>query len=248
MKHGISSLRIDKRGLYGSNSVIEDPNNVVVNDYVEDIIDWINLIKKNTCHKNIWILGHSEGGLIALKTALDLKATLDGLILAATAGVSFGQILRNQLEQNSSNLTITKDAFDIIKQLENGQHVEMTPYDSSLQRLFAPVIQNYLIDLISYEPTELISEVNLPTLIIQGDQDIQVSLESAHNLKMAQPRSKLAILNGVNHILKKPYAQKNKALTTRENLASYRDTKLEIAPDVIKEICKFITKQSRQKI
>ncbi|WP_053005743.1 alpha/beta fold hydrolase [Kiloniella spongiae] len=45
-KKGISSLRIDKRGLYGSSSSTTDPNNVTVNDYVEDIIDWVNLIKK----------------------------------------------------------------------------------------------------------------------------------------------------------------------------------------------------------
>lgn len=243
-KKGISSLRIDKRGLYGSSSATENPNNVTVNDYVEDIIDWISLIKENLGCKNIWLLGHSEGGLIALKSTLISPTCSSGLILVATSGVSFGQLLRKQINQNLSNTTVMNDAFVIIDQLENGQHVEMSLYDTSLQQLFAPVVQDYLIDLMSHEPVELISEINIPTLILQGDQDIQVSVENANKLKKAQPRSKLVILNGVNHILKQPKTQKDKALTISENLASYRDPKLELAPKITKEICQFIIDQN----
>ncbi|WP_158090257.1 alpha/beta hydrolase [Kiloniella majae] len=243
-KKGISSLRIDKRGLYGSSSATENPNNVTVNDYVEDIIDWISLIKEKLGCKNIWLLGHSEGGLIALKSTLISPTCSSGLILVATSGVSFGQLLRKQINQNLSNTTVMNDAFVIIDQLENGQHVEMSLYDTSLQQLFAPVVQDYLIDLMSHEPVELISEINIPTLILQGDQDIQVSVENANKLKKAQPRSKLVILNGVNHILKQPKVQKDKALTISENLASYRDPKLELAPKITKEICQFIIDQN----
>jgi len=73
-KHGIASLRIDKRGLFDSAAAIQDPNDVTIADYAQDARDWAE--HATTLAPCVWIAGHSEGGLVALVAA---RRPLDGL-------------------------------------------------------------------------------------------------------------------------------------------------------------------------
>ncbi|MFM9673587.1 alpha/beta hydrolase, partial [Streptomyces galilaeus] len=63
---GISSVRIDKRGLFASKAAIADGNKVTVADYVTDIRAWVASARAATGAKCLWLLGHSEGGLMVL--------------------------------------------------------------------------------------------------------------------------------------------------------------------------------------
>ena len=53
-----------------------------------------------------------------------------------------------------------------------------------------------------YEPAELIKQVKCPILVIQGNMDIQVSLQDAEILCQANPAAKKAVIEGMNHVLK----------------------------------------------
>ena len=68
---GVSTIRIDKRGMFGSKAAIPDPNKVTIADYAADAHQWASVAKARTGAKCAWLLGHSEGGLVAL-TAGDL--------------------------------------------------------------------------------------------------------------------------------------------------------------------------------
>ena len=85
-EEGIASVRIDKRGMYGSASAIPDANDVVIDDYAADVHSWVAAIRARTGVSSVWVLGHSEGGLVALLAARQ-SADIAGLILVATAGV-----------------------------------------------------------------------------------------------------------------------------------------------------------------
>ena len=71
-EQGISTLRADKRGLFGSKAAIPDPNDVTIAAYADDAHHWAKALRKRTGAKCIWLLGHSEGALIALAAASSL--------------------------------------------------------------------------------------------------------------------------------------------------------------------------------
>ena len=45
---GMSTLRIDKRGMFGSKSAIPDPNAVSIADYASDTHRWAHALRKRT--------------------------------------------------------------------------------------------------------------------------------------------------------------------------------------------------------
>jgi hypothetical protein len=71
-------------------------------------------------------------------------------------------------------------------------------------------------------------------LIVQGSTDLQITLEDANLLKAAQPKAELAVLEGVNHVLKTAPAER------RANAATYADPSLPLAPEVVPAIAGFI--------
>ena len=96
---GVGSVRIDKRGMFGSAAAIADANAVTLDDYASDVEAWIAVMRKQTGAPCVWALGHSEGGLVAL-VAAQKAAHVCGLVLVAAPGRPLGDILREQLRAN----------------------------------------------------------------------------------------------------------------------------------------------------
>ena len=72
-------------------------------------------------------------------------------------------------------------------------------------------------------------------LIVQGEKDIQVSVEDAKLLAAAQPKAKLVLVPGVNHVLKAVLGDDRGA-----NLATYGNSSLPIAPAVVDVVAGFV--------
>ena len=106
---GVSSVRIDKRGMFASAAAIPDPNKVTLSDYADDVAAWIAAIRAKTGASCVWVAGHSEGGLVALTAAQRVKG-ICGLILIATPGRPLGGVMREQFHANPANAPILPDA------------------------------------------------------------------------------------------------------------------------------------------
>jgi len=91
-----------------------------------------------------------------------------------------------------------------------------------------------MISWIALSPTAAIAAVRAPVLIIQGDADVQVSVDDARLLAAARPGAGLVILSGVNHVLKQAPADR------AGNIATYADPNLPLAPSVIPPIVSFV--------
>jgi pimeloyl-ACP methyl ester carboxylesterase len=233
--NGIGTVRIDKRGMFASSAAVADANAVTIDDYVADVAAWTAVIRKQTGARCVWLLGHSEGGLVALAAAQ--KATdICGLVLVATAGRPLGEVLREQLRANPRNAPILDRAMSAIDALEAHKRVDVTGMDPALMPLFAPQVQGFLISVFSYDPAELISTISKPVLIMQGKRDIQVSVADAERLKQAAPGAELVLLPDTNHVLKTVYSDDRRA-----NGATYADPSLPLAPNVADVIVGFVT-------
>jgi len=137
--------------MFGSARAVKDPNDVTVEDYVADIRSWIRVIRKQADSPCVWVLGHSEGGLMAL-TANRVDAGICGLILVATAGRPFGQVLEEQLRSLLADSSLLEEALVAIAALEAGRQVDTSKMHPSLVSLFHPKVQGFLISEFAIDP------------------------------------------------------------------------------------------------
>lgn len=229
----VATLRIDKRGLAGSAGA-GDGYAVSLEAYAGDTRAWIEVLRRESGAPCVWLLGHSEGGLIALKTAQRPEG-ICGLILVGTPGRPVQQVLREQVASLPGYAPLLPDFDAVVAELEAGRQVDYADLDPHLRPLFQPVIQDYLIDLFSHDPTALAAGYGGPMLILQGGEDLQVGLADAEALAAAAPQAELTVLPAVNHVLKVP-----KDDSRRANHATYFDAELPLAPGVVAAIADFV--------
>lgn len=230
-KERISSVRVDKRGMFGSAGA-GDPNVTSPQAYVDDIHAWIDAIKAERGSKCVFLLGHSEGALMVSLAAQGRKDVC-GLILVSGMGRKMSDVIRQQLTSNPANAPVLDQALHALAELEAGRHVETTNMHPALLALFAPKVQDYLISMFAIDPVEALRDANRRTLIVQGDRDLQVTVEDARLLDQA-PKTKLRIIGDMNHVLKA--APEDRAA----NLATYVDPTLPLAKDLVRQIRRFV--------
>lgn len=231
---GVASVRVDKRGMFGSRAAVADPNDATTALYADDVHAWVTAIRQRTGRHCVWVLGHSEGALVALQAA-QAPAGICGLILLSGGGRPIGTVMREQLRANPANAPILDAALATIDALEAGRRVPSDTLPAPIRPLFADKVQSYLIDLMSHDPAKLIAAVKLPVLIVQGERDLQVSVADAKLLKAAQPAATLVLVPGVNHVLRHVASDDRMA-----NMATYSDATLPIDPAVPAAVVGFL--------
>lgn len=229
----ISSVRIDKRGMFASREA-GDPNAVTPAAYVADIHAWIDAIKAERGPKSgcIFLLGHSEGALM-VSLAAEGRKDVCGVILVAGMGRKMADVIREQLKANPANAPLLTPALAALAELEAGRHVDTTGMHPALLQLFAPAVQDYLISVLNVDPVEAVNASGRKTLIVQGTTDLQIGVEDARRLNRAR-RTEMEIIRGMNHVLKE--APEDRAA----NLATYGDPDLPLHPKLVREIEDFI--------
>ncbi|GBF58155.1 esterase EstD [Candidatus Phycosocius bacilliformis] len=237
---GISSLRIDKRGMFSSASGGVDPNAVSLEVYGRDMRAWINEMAPQSASNCVWLIGHSEGGLVAIATAAESSAGICGLILLASPGRRLSDVMRQQLRSNPANSIVLDDALGAIERLEQGQIVDVTKMHPALKQLFDPSVQGFLISLFQFDPVAALQKHTLPVLVVQGREDLQVTLEDAAKLGNSRPNTIQVNFDGVTHTLKAIRPGDMAA-----NQATYSNPKLPLAPGLVKSISEFIAKHAK---
>lgn len=225
-ENNIASLRYDKRGIAESKQAALNEANLRFEDYVNDAKQWIELLKKDKRFSQVVVIGHSEGSLIGMTAA----AGADKFISIAGAGRPADQILKEQLAAQPQSV---KDmSFPIIDSLKNGKLV--VNVNPMLNALFRPSVQPYLISWFQYDPQQEIGKLKMPVLILQGTNDLQVTVDDANRLSAANPNSKLVLIENMNHIFKRVNADR------QENIKTYSNPQLPIDKELVAAIVAFV--------
>jgi alpha/beta superfamily hydrolase len=227
-KNGIASLRYDKRGIAASQKAGMKEADLRFEMYINDAIDWVQLLKKNEKINQIVVIGHSEGSLIGMVASQN--ENVGKFVSIAGAGQSAGKIIREQLK--AQPLFVLEQSSPILDELEKGNTVENVP--QMLFSLFRPSVQPYMISWFKYDPQIEIAKLQKQILIVQGTTDIQVSVEDAKRLQAAKPSSKMVVVEGMNHIFKNADADRMK------NFETYTQPELPVNTELIKAISSFI--------
>jgi pimeloyl-ACP methyl ester carboxylesterase len=228
-ERGIASLRYDKRGVGASKGTITVESALRFDDFVDDAAAWLDKLRADPRFSTLVVIGHSEGSLVGMLAAPRARAA--GFVSVSGAGQQVGDILRKQLAGKLPP-DLAADNERIIKALERGELPGEVP--APLAGLYRPSVQPYLVSWIKYVPAERLAALRMPVLIVQGTTDIQVGVEQAQLLKAARPDATLAIIPGMNHVLKEVPADPVR------QAASYADPALPLAPQLVGAIADFV--------
>lgn len=160
---------------------------IELND-LNSVINWVcedsNLIKEGDINK-IALLGHSRGGAIAT-----IKAEEDTRIkhIVSLAGVSDFKARFNEESHEMDTWKKTR-----VKYIENGRTKQQMPH---YYQFYEDFIKNEKRLTIK----RAVENLQIPHLIIHGSQDNSVLLEEAKNLHRWNPKSRLEIIDGANHV------------------------------------------------
>ncbi|WP_226581763.1 alpha/beta hydrolase [Halobacillus litoralis] len=228
-EEGIASLRYDKRGAGRNAQAVVEEDKMRFEVFVNDAEQWLERLKQEERFTNIAVIGHSQGSLVGMMAAE--PETTDAFVSLAGAGRPIDRVLEDQLKESLPE-DLYEESETILEQLRKGE--EVTKVRSSLQQLFSPDVQPFLRSWMAYDPSEQLSRLEVPILIINGEHDLQVSVEEARRLKAAKPEAELVLLEGMNHVLK------DAPVKREENLATYTNPDLPLKEGLVEEVVKFL--------
>lgn len=196
-------------------------------DFINDAKEVFTYFKNQKKYNKIIIAGHSEGSLLGMVAA---NNNADAFISIAGAGRSIDAVIVEQIEKQAPFLKeeVLKN-FEILK---SGKTFELK--NEMLASLFRTSVQPYMISWLKYNPQDEIKKLKIPTLLLNGTKDLQVSVTDAELLKKALPTAELVIIESMNHVFKEIKGD------TTENMKSYNDPNLPISAQLLNTITRFI--------
>ncbi len=233
---GIATLRTDKRGIAVSAGAEPDESNLTVQTYVLDTVHWLDWLRAQPRIAGVSLLGHSEGALIASMAAQ--RTDVAGLAMLAGSGRRYGALLRDQLAGVGMAPAMRRRADEMIALLERGETVDDPP--KGLAVLFRPGVQPYLASEFALDPRAEFARTRVPALVVQGTTDLQAGVADARALAAARPGARLAVVEGMNHVLRLAPA------TAEANFETYTDTARPLAPGLMDGLCGFFRTVARQ--
>jgi pimeloyl-ACP methyl ester carboxylesterase len=226
---GLAVLRIDKRGVGRSGDVREQ--DLRLQTFADDLISWVDFLAGQGMR--VFLLGHSEGALIASMAAR--RRAVAGLILAGGAGQPLAPVLRRQLRDAGLDMALLARAEECLSMLAAKRMVADPPPE--LAGLFRPSVQPYLISWLGADPVAELAGLTVPALVVRGDRDLQTSVEDAAALAACRSGVNLRVVAGMNHVFKSAPADRS------GNLATYGDPALPLVPELCRVLAEFLVNQ-----
>ena len=244
-RQGIASLRYDDRG-WGDASV--KFMNFTTDDFRQDAAAALPLLRKR--FNKVGILGHSEGGTIAMMLAAEGKA--DFIVSLAGMAISGKETLVMQNRQAMSAIGLPKETVDTycnsiskaLDEIASGKKASEINIDGmpealkpitikSLQQADTPYIRHFL----NVDVSELLSKIKCPVLALNGTKDTQVDCTAnTTQLEKGLTNCKHTIkkVDGVNHLFQH---------CTTGNVIEYQQIEETIAPEVLQTITGWINSE-----
>jgi uncharacterized protein len=223
----IATLRYDKRGAGGWKPEFGRPEDFRFKDYVDDAAALVDYLRSSGKFSRVVVVGHSEGGLVAILTARRVK--VDRLILLVTAARRQGDLLKAQLEK-----TLAPEAREpfvkAIDAIMAGQIVDPPPAGMPMPPAMQPGIASGFLE----DPVLPLKQLDLPTLIIGGGRDRQVARLDFAALEAASPAAQTLWLADMNHVLVD-------VTDDADDLAAYKQSERPLDDELVETVAAFIS-------
>lgn len=194
-RNGIATLRYDDRGVGKSAGVYQQ---ATLNEFYADAEAALEYLRgrKEIDHTKIGVIGHSEGGYVALTLAAQNK--VDFLVTLAGGGLPGTEVM---LQQRAALMKVSGAPENLVSEFNHymaeAQEIALSSSDvktcfERLQELlagsslsgqasfFAAQLYNpEMLSLLQSDPSYDYPDIHCPTLVLAGGKDLQVLPENA---------------------------------------------------------------------
>ena len=233
---GVATLRYDDRGVGGSTGEVAT---ATTEDFKEDALAGIRLLRER--FDKVGVIGHSEGGTIALMLAAEGQA--DFIVSLAGMAVSGLETLVKQSKVSIQSAGYPEENVEAFgKAVHDACYVRLhggkMPFPDELdlpdelkqayQGVITQIQTPWMIKFLSLDMRPLLGGIKCPVLAINGTKDSQVDCES--NLGAlrdglpANPKNKIEAIEGANHLFQH---------CTTGAIAEYRNIEETFAPEAL---------------
>ncbi len=244
-RQGIASLRYDDRGWCDASVKFM---NFTTDDSRQDAAAALPLLRSR--FSKVGVLGHSEGGTIALMLAAEGKT--DFIVSLAGMAISGKETLVMQNRQAMSAIGLPKETVDTycnsiskaLDEIASGKRASEINIDDmpealkpitikALQQADTPYIRHFL----TIDVSKQLANIKCPALALNGTKDTQVDCTAnATQLEKGLTNCKHTIkkVDGVNHLFQH---------CTTGNIIEYQQIEETIAPEVLQTITGWINSE-----
>ncbi len=205
---GFLVLRYDKRGVGQSGG---RPESATLADYADDLRAAVKFVadRKDVDDRRIAVVGHSEGGMVAM-IAADKEKKIRALVLVASPGVTGAELNMAQIQHANALAGRSGDQLDATLQLQRKiQEAVLTGkgWEDIEPELRARADTPWFKSFLAFDPARLMRDIDQPILIVQGEVDSQVEPSNADRLaelaaaRKGAPSPEVVKLAGINHLL-----------------------------------------------
>lgn len=238
-ENGVAVYRYDKRTFIYGQDMAEDTSLTLDDETVLDVVKAVEILsdQEKIDDSRIYVAGHSLGGeaLPRIYNTLKKQDDVAGYIFLAAPARKLPDIMQDQYDF----------LYGMIPELTEEQKKEKMQIDAELNRLKDPdglsdeeavmgAYAAYWKDLEHYDQVETASAITQPCLVLQGQEDYQVTMEDYNIWKDVYGEKEnwtFKTYEGLTHLFMEG---------KRENGPSDYQKKQTVDPQVIADIASFI--------
>jgi dienelactone hydrolase len=177
---GIAVLRYEKRTRQHATKFGQLPSYTVREETLDDALLAVAALRRlpGIDSRQVFILGHSMGGMLAPRIA-EADPEIKGLLILAGNTRPLPDIVIEQilyLGTLNGDLVAPELALEALKREATRVMDPALPADTPASELLLQLPAAYWRDLSTYKPAEAAARLKIPMLILQGERDYQVTL------------------------------------------------------------------------
>jgi len=182
-KHGIASIRYDKRSFAHGMKMLKDKSRpiTVKEETIEDALLATEILRQDSRldPEKIFIIGHSMGGMLAPRIDAE-GGNYRGLILMAGTPRKLEEVLVEQTEEILSSLNGFTQKL-VRKQLQKLRHTfdglyELPDEEAMKKKLGGGTTLYYFKEMGEHAASDYLLPLQKPVLVMQGKKDFQVKV------------------------------------------------------------------------
>ena len=247
-KHGIASLRYDKRTFVHARRMVKGHRTVTVwEETIEDALLAVEMLKKDRRidSERVFLLGHSMGAMLAPRIDAE-GADVRGIVMMAGTPYRLEEIVLRQLRQASRGKSLLKAFVALEEKFYSKRFADlyrMSDDDAKKKKFAGSMTLYYFKEMGRKTAADYLLESEKPVLILQGGRDFQVLAEEDF-------REFQRLLAGRDNVSFRLYPELNHVFVNAiydDILKASRDYSVErhIGDEVIGDIAQFILRTGK---